>query len=385
MVLAGSEVQTVWNGRTIRAFVPALLADRDLTLDVSSAARTATAASEVAHAAEALDVDYEPLARLLLRSEGVASSYIEGISAPVVDVVLAEEHLGRLASVAAAWVASNMAAVNEAVVGANSGADLTVETLCEWQRTLMTGSPTPERYVGVIRNEQGWIGGTSPLDAHLVTPPPGDLPALLEDLIVFVNRNDVDAVAQAAIAHAQFEIIHPFGDGNGRVGRVLVAWILTRRLALLVPPPVSVAIAADVAGYSSGLTLFRFNDHRRWITWFADAVTGGGRAQRSLISNVEQIKRQWRDRIADTNRKARSDAAIHVAIDLLPRHLVLTSQILGDELGISRKASLATLHRLVDVGILTEHGTVSPTSAGQPASLFVSRDLLGLAGSSPLR
>jgi Fic family protein len=382
---AGSEVEVIWNGRRIRAFVPALLLDRELTLDAPTAARTAAAATEVGHAAETLDSDYEPLARLLLRSEGVASSYIEGVTAPVVDVVLAEEQLGRRRTGAAAWVAGNLAAVSQAVASAEGGAALGVETLCEWHRTLMTGSPTPERYIGVIRNEQGWIGGTSPIDAHLVTPPPSELSALLDDLIAYVNRADVDPIAQAAVSHAQFEIIHPFGDGNGRVGRVLVAWVLTRRLALLVPPPVSVAIAADVAGYSSGLVLFRLGDHRRWIMWFADAVASGGRAQRALIANVEQIKQQWRDRLAATDRKPRSDAAVFAALDLLPRHLVLTSQILAKELEISRKASLATLHRLARVGILTEQGTVSRATSGQPATLFVSRDLLGLAGSSPLR
>jgi Fic family protein len=302
----------------------------------------------------------------------------------VVDIVLAEEKLGRGGSESAAWVASNLSAVIEAVVSAEGSAALSIDTLCQWHRTLMTRSPTPERYVGVIRNEQGWIGGTSPLDAHLVTPPPSKLPELLEDLIAYTNREDIDPVAQAAISHAQFEIIHPFGDGNGRVGRVLVAWALTRRLALLVPPPVSVAIAADVAGYSSGLVLFRFGDHRRWISWFADAVSSGGRAQRALITNVEQIKQGWRTRLAATERKPRSDAAVFAALDLLPRHLVLTSQILADELQISRKASLATLHRLVDVGILTERGTVLRKTSGQPAILFVSRDLLGLAGSNPL-
>jgi Fic family protein len=375
----------MWRGRRVRAFVPSLLKDREFALDVPTVARTAAATNEVTHAAEALDVDYEPLARLLLRSEGVASSYIEGVSAPVVDIVLAEEQLDRDSSGAAAWVASNLAGVTDAVASAEGSAALSIETLCEWHRTLMTGSPTPERLVGVIRNEQGWIGGTSPLDAHLVTPPPSELAELLDDLVAFTRREDVDPVAQAAISHAQFEIIHPFGDGNGRVGRVLVAWVLTRRLALLVPPPVSVAIAADVAGYSSGLVLFRLGDHCRWITWFAGAVASGGRAQRALISDVEHIKQQWRDRLAATERKTRSDAAIFAALDLLPRHLVLTSKILADELQISRKASLATLHRLVHLGILTEQGRVLRSTSGQPATLFVSRELLGLAGSNPLR
>lgn len=385
MGAAGSEVEVVWNGRRVRAFVPTLLRDRDLTLDAATAARSAAAVAEVGHAAEALSEDYEPLARLLLRSEGVASSYIEGITAPVVDVVVAEEQLGRATAGAAAWVASNLAAISETVSCAATTVPLSVEMLCDWQRTLMAESPTPERYVGRLRDEQGWIGGTSPLDAHLVTPPAAALPGLLDDLVAYANRSDVDPVAQAAAVHAQFEIIHPFGDGNGRVGRLLVAWVLVRRLALLVPPPVSVAIAADVGGYSSGLVQFRLGDHRRWTAWFADAVMHGGRAQRALVSSVERIKRTWSQQLASLQPKVRSDSAVFSVLDLLPRHLVVTSHTLVDELGLSRKAALANLNRLADAGILTEYGTLRRDGAGKPAALYVSRELLGLAGSSPLR
>jgi Fic family protein len=361
------------------------LTERDLSLDARTAAEAAVAANQVGYAAESLDADYEPLARVLLRSEGVASSYIEGISAPVVDVVLAEERIGGHQPGAAAWVAANLAAVSEAAAGAGTTAPLSLETLCGWHRTLMTGSSTPERYVGVRREEQGWIGGTSPLDAHLVTPPPRELGRLLDDLLAFANRSDVDPVSQASIAHAQFEIIHPFADGNGRVGRVLVAWILTRRLALLVPPPVSVAIAADVGGYTSGLTFFRFGDHLRWVQWFAGAVAKGSQAQRSLIGSVERIKGEWAERLETGPRRVRSDSALFSALGLLPRHLVLTVPILERELGVSRRVAWATLRRLVEVGILTSYGTVPPSGAGQPASLYVSRGLLGLVGSNPLR
>src|ERR1019366_5590418 len=118
---------------------------------------------------------------------------------------------------------------SKAVTSAETAVPLSVEMLCEWHRTVMAGSPVPERYVGAIRDEQGWIGGSSPLDAHLVTPPPAELPALLDDIIAYTNGADIDPIAQAAFAHAQFEVVHPFGDGNGRVGRVLVAWVLTRR------------------------------------------------------------------------------------------------------------------------------------------------------------
>jgi len=366
--------------------VPARLADRDLALDDRSVTGAARAQAAVEHGAETMPHDFAALARLLLRAEGVASSFIEGVTAPVVDIVLAEADESRAPS-AAAWVAANLAAVTEAIDQAHV-APLTIGSLCQWHRTLMTGSPTPAQHVGVLRVEQGWIGGTSPFDAHLVTPPPQYVPALVDDLIAFVNRDDVDAVSQAAIAHAQFEIIHPFADGNGRVGRVLVAWVLVRRLALVTPPPVSARIAADVGGYSSGLVLFRMGDHNAWVRWFADAVSGAGRAQRELIASVERLQGEWRERLAaprQAARRLRSNAAAWRVLDLLPRHLVLTGPVVASELAIPLKSANAALRDLVEAGVLAEHGTLQPTGRGRPSRLYTSAELLGLAGSNPLR
>lgn len=379
---AGIDVPIIWQGRRARAFVPTLLAERDLTLATETIARSATAGADVAHAAAALPQDYEALARLLLRAEGVASSFIEGVRAWVVDVVLAEENaVGR--HTPAAWIAANLAAVSEAVAAAHAG-PLSVDLLCQWHRTLMTGTPTPERHVGAVRTEQGWIGGTSPLDAHLVTPPPERLAELLDDVVAYANRGDVDAVAQAAVAHAQFEVIHPFADGNGRIGRVLVGWILTRRLSLVTPPPVSASIAADVGGYSSGLTLFRLGQLDPWVRWFAEAVSSAGRAQSALVDRVEALRLELRSRLgtAQVGRAMRSDAAAWRVIDLLPRHLVLTSDVVASELNLTRKAATTALQRLAEAGVLREHGTRAGQGRGRPARLYVSLDLLGLAGSS---
>ncbi len=382
---AGVEVPVLWRGRRVRAFVPALLAERDLTLTAATVERTATAVAEVSHGAADLPADYAPLARLLLRAEGIASSFIEGVSAPVVDVVLAEldpagEHTP------AAWVAANLAAVSEAIAAAASES-LSVGLLNRWYRTLMTGSPTPARYVGAIRDEQGWIGGTSPLDANLVTPPPAALPALLDDLVAFANRSDVDPIAQAASCHAQFEIIHPFADGNGRVGRILVAWILTRRLALVTPPPVSTLIAADVGGYAAGLTLFRLSQHEPWVRWFAAAVSGAGAAQSALVGQVNGLQAAWRKRLSTprAGRVLRSDSSAWQVLDLLPRQLVLTSDTLVQELGHSEKVARAALHTLAAAGVLREYGTLRRQPTGRPRGLYVSPELLGLAGSNPLR
>jgi len=384
--LAGREVDIVWHGRRARAFVPTPLAQRDLTVSTATLRRTTRAVAEIEHAASDMTTEFEPLARLLIRSEGVASSFIEGILAPVVDIVLVEEHLAHGGSVAA-WVAANLAAVTEAVGSASGDAPLTSEMLGEWHRTLMAGSPVPERYVGTYRTEQGWIGGTDPTVANLVTPPAEEIEGLVSDLVEFVNRDDLDLdpVTQAGIAHAQFEIVHPFADGNGRIGRMLVAWMLTRRLSLVAPPPVSVAIAGDVGGYASGLTMYRFGQLDKWVSWFADAVRSGGRAQSQLVKEVEGLKGRWRQRLASPDTPLRSDATAWVAVDLLPRHLVLTSPIVAAELGISNKVAIDALEDLVSAGVLLDYGRVAPLRRGQPPRLFVSRELLALAGSSPLR
>jgi Fic/DOC family protein len=379
MELAGREVPIVWHGRRAKAFVPTLLSDRHLTLDFQAGQATAAAAAEVGFAASALEADDEPLARLLLRAEGVASSYIEGVRAPVADVVMAEEM--PTSDTAAAWVAANLAALIAAVAQAMTG-ELSVDQLCEWHRTLMTGSPTPARYVGVIRDEQGWIGGTDPTNAALVTPPPDMLGPLLQDLVAYINRTDVDPIAQAAIAHVQFEIVHPFADGNGRIGRLLVSWILTRRLHLVVPPPVSVAMAADVGGYLSGLTLFRIGDHNEWVRWFAGATGQGSRAQTGLIRAVDELKSRWRVQLAD--RALRRGAGAWRVLDLLPRHLMLTSHVVAQECGLSAKGAIDALKTLASAGVLTDYG-VRPAGPGRPRHIFVNQDLLALTGSSPLR
>lgn len=386
MELAGTEVPVIWRGRRVSAFVPQLLARRDLSLDAKAASRCGAAEASVSQGAEALGDDYVPLARLLLRAEGIASSYIEGVTAPVVDVVVAEHHDSGTHT-PAAWVAANLIAADEAIAHASGTDPLSVEELCRWHEALMAGSPTPARYVGCIREEQGWIGGPTPFEAHLVTPPATTLDGLLADLLAFANNSDLDPIAAAAVAHAQFEIIHPFADGNGRIGRVLISWLLTRRLHLLTPPPVSVRLAADVGGYTAGLTQFRFGRANPWIAWFADAVSGASRAQQQLVDEVRRIRAGWEQKLSDYGkvRALRSDAGAWRVLDLLPRHLVLSAPSVVRTLGLTRPAAGAALRVLANAGILTPYPAPAPSGRGRPAQLYVSEELLGLAASNPLR
>jgi Fic family protein len=359
--------------------VPSLLADRDLALSPETVAHTAAAAAKAGVAAAALGPDYEALARLLLRAEGGASSYIEGVRAYVLDVVLAESTGGT--GTLASWVAANLDVVTDGVASADRL--LSVEQLCDWHRKLMAGSPLPGPHVGVVRDEQGWVGGTSPLDAALVTPPPDRLGELLDDLVDYANRAVVDSVAQAAIAHAQFQIIHPFADGNGRIARVLVSWMLVRGLGLVIPPPVSVRIAADWDGYLAGLALFRFGHHEGWITWFADTVTAAAAAEVALVRAVDDMKAGWRAQLAvpRDGRALRRDALAWQVLDLLPRWLVLTAALVARELDSTPRAATNALRDLAEAGILVAHQPTGPRLRGRPAHLYISPELLAVAGS----
>lgn len=380
----GTEVPVVWRGRRVRAFVPTLLAERDLTLSPKTVERTATARAEVELAASDMPEDYEPLARLLLHAEGVASSFIEGVRAPLAEIVLAEASAVG-SHTPAAWVAANLAAVTDAVAAPHDQ-PLTVQRLCRWHRTLMTGSPMPARHVGLVRDEQGWIGGTSPLDAALVTPPPDRLGDLLHDLVAHVNRGALDPVAQAAVAHAQFEVIHPFADGNGRVGRVLVSWVLASRLQLVTPPPVSSMLATDPGGYLSGLTTFRLGQHEPWVRWFADVVGDAGQGQRSLVRQVGQLRQRWQGQLgASDGRTLRRDALAWTVLEILPRHLVLTAALVAERTGRSPRAARTALQALVRAGVLQQYLPESLRGRGRPATLYISPALLALAGSSPTR
>jgi len=374
---AGREVRIEWNGRSVAAWVPTSLAVREVRLTETTVRLTEQAAAAARRGSDAMPADWEALARLLLRAEGVASSYVEGVRAPVAEIAAAE--LDPAVGETAAWVADNLAAVVQAVGEARAG-PLQIESLHRWHRRLMAGaSNLPARLIGASRDLQGWIGGTSPLDAALVVPPPELIAPLLGDLVEYANRTDIDPVTQAAVAHAQFELIHPYADGNGRVGRILIGWILTRRLNLVSPPPISVRVAGDIGGYLSGLTLFRLGQSDAWVAWFAQTLADAGQATNDLIRAVGELRAGWQTRLAGV----RADAIARRVPALLPIHPVLDAATLARELGVSERGArdaLATLHQH---GIL-DRLTPTHRSRGRPRGWWAATELLSLVSGESL-
>ncbi len=373
----GREVPIVWNGAALRAWVPAPLAGQPFELGPRAARLSERAAAAVV-AAGSRPARFEPVAMLLLRSEGVASSFIEGIRSPLVDVAAAE--VGRAAAdPVAAYVADNLGAVVDALGG--SDRPLRVDDLLLWHRRLMgVAGGLPEHMVGAWRTEQSWVGGTSPRDAALVPPPAELVGGLMEDVVAFANTDAVDPVTQAAVLHAQFETIHPFGDGNGRVGRILIGWVLAHRLGVALPPPVSVLIARDPGGYLAGLTLFRLGQLEPWVEWLASALQRSSEAAADLVARSEALVAAWRARLAGV----REDAAARRVLELLPEHPVVSSALVARRLGVSVRAGQAALVVLAGHGIVQRYrpeadvGPGAGMGPGRPAHYWVAGELIGL-------
>jgi Fic family protein len=372
----GREVPINWNGARLRAWVPAPLAGQLFDLGSARAVRLTERAAAAIEVAGSRPARFEPVAMLLLRSEGVASSFIEGIRTPLVDVAAAE--VGSILSDSASYVADNLATVVEALQ--SSGEALTHEHLWSWHRVLMTErGGLPRRLLGAYRGEQSWVGGTSPRDAAFVPPPPELVPGLMEDLVAFANDDALDPVTQAAVVHAQFEIIHPFGDGNGRIGRVLIGWLLARRLGVALPPPVSVLIARDPGGYLAGLTLFRLGQLDPWVEWLATALERSSEAASALMARSETLLGEWRGRLGGV----RADAAARRVIEILPEHPVVSAAVVAEKLGITARAGQTALATLAERGIVARSHADVATGPGRPTQYWVAHELVALVAGWP--
>lgn len=367
--MPGAEIAIEWRGRPARAWVPEPLAGLDLDLSADVARRTEQARAAVRLADAQLPARWEPLVRLLLRAEGVASSNIEGLRASPGLIALAEAD-PESAGGTAAWIADNLTTLRAAVTE-DVAKPLTVKTLGRWHTQLMQHGSLPPEMVGCWRTGQGWIGGSSPRDAVFVPPPPELIEELMLDLIEFSNKEDLDSVTQAALAHAQFETIHPYADGNGRIGRVLVSWMLARREQVLVPPPLSVLIARDSGGYLAGLYSFREGDIDAWVGWFADIVRRAGDAEATLVKQIKALLVEWREALEDL----RSGATARKVIEILPECPILSAALVAKRLGVSERAARDALDLLVDRDMLERFET-APTGPGRPRGWWLAEPLI---------
>ena len=314
-------------------------------LPSETAAVVAEAAAEIARFDAELGREIAPFAAVLLRSESAASSKIENLTASARAIAEAElhGHAGRNASL----IVANERAMSAAIALAER---LDGDAILAMHAALLERSD-PD-IAGRWRNQQVWIGGghVGPHGAAFVPPHDSRVPAAIADLVAFIDRDDVPVLAHAALAHAQFETIHPFPDGNGRTGRVLVhAHLRSKGLIRNVTIPVSAGLLADVDGYFAALTRYRKGDPTAIVEAFAAAGLQGVANGRRLVDDLRAIREDWQERVT-----ARRDAAAWKVADVLLRHPVINANLVAAEVGIAAQNSYRSLRPLVDAGVLVE-------------------------------
>lgn len=364
---------------------PDLVSGRDHPLSPSSIAAVSRAESAIrALNASPVDLtDTEPLARLILRAEGLASSRIEGLEMPAGRLLEFEalDELGvphRVDGTEAA-VMGNISAMREGVDRASRAPELSVEDLCQINARLLEGTgAAAASYGGHLRQEQNWIGGNrvNPIGAVYVPPRPELVPELMDDLVRFCNESELPPVAVAAIAHAQMETIHPFADGNGRTGRALVHVILRRGgTAPRMVPPVSLVLATDRQRYIDNLAAYRTTDEpgsraadeaaSEWVAYFADACMVACERAQLFEARIDELRRSWRDAV-----RPRANSAADLLLDVLPSTPVVSVESAARLTGRSREAARNAIAALMDAGVLYQ------SAKNRKSNIYSAREVL---------
>ena len=351
-------------------YLPTVLTTMGVALDVdvvSDVVRAEVSTRELNANAKFLHSS-EGLARFLLRAESVSSSYIEGLRVGFKRLLSAEldltEKISYRSDEVANEIVGNIHAMEDALAQAELEKTITVNTILRIHRTLLKGSRM-ETYGGVIRNQQNWVGGNwyNPLQAEFVPPSPEHVEYLLEDLAYYCNQELVSPIQQAAIAHAQFETIHPFVDGNGRTGRALVHLILRRRgLTPTFVPPISLVLATFTNDYIDGLNAFRFLDNQEpklihkgindWVSFFAKSCVRACDEAHQFEEMTLELQDAWRKKLGSVRKGSTSE----LLLDELVGMPVFTYKSLCKTTNRSLRAVMDAVNGYVAAGIVKPLG-----------------------------
>ncbi|TDW81002.1 Fic family protein [Kribbella sp. VKM Ac-2566] len=303
--------------------------------------------AELAASLPRADGELAPLAVVLLRTESASSSQIEGVTAGAKALAIAT--LNESSGQNARMVAANVEAMQKAIDLAD---DLSTDSILAAHRVLMHDQAYA--HPGRLRDGQVWIGGgPTPHTATFVPPRHERVPALMDDLVAFCRRTDLPVLTQVSIAHAQFETIHPFNDGNGRTGRTLVHAMLrrsgvTRRLTV----PVSAGLLTDTDAYFAALGSYRDGDPVPIITQFGRASFAAVGNGRRLVSDLTEIYADWQQVLPSR----KGSAARRLLPHLLSQPAVTIAHV-QQHLDVSQPAAQRAVDQLVEAEILKQIST----------------------------
>ena len=349
--------------KTYEAAVPVSIADAQFDVDGGLAALAEEASHLLMRADEdaSHSISAAPLAAVLLRTESAASSQIEYLTVSARQLAIAE--IGQAASSNAHLVAANVDAMRSAIDIAGAIDEAAILRMHEaLMRITRRAKP------GEWRDEQVWIGssGLSPADAAYVPPVPQRVPEAMADLVAFMQRGDLPVIVHCAVAHAQFETVHPFIDGNGRTGRAvmhaMMRWAGITRFATV---PVSAGLLSRVDDYVAALTAFRYGDIRPIVQEVAHAAERAVRLQRQLTDELASVEASWREAA-----RPRRGSALARLIGLAIGQPALNVETVVRDLGVSRTAARYAIDQAVTTGILT------PASDKKRNRIWLAQDVL---------
>ena len=342
---------------TYRAAIPPAIAECDFALSSEAAAAMEDASNEISRFDAELGAEIAPFSAILLRSESAASSKIEKLTASARRIGEAEllrdpNTLGsgpphRFALSNASLIVANARSMQAAIALAET---IDEHTILSMHRELLESSAP--RIAGKWRTNQVWIGGSNlgPHKAMFVPPQAGHLVDSIADLLRYIARDDVPVLVHAAIAHAQFETIHPFPDGNGRTGRALLhAHLRNKRLTRNVTVPISAGLLTDTSAYFAALTEYRAGNPSPIIDKIGEAAFAAVANGRLLVGELRSIRNDW-----GVTLRARNGSNARKISELLLQQPVVNAQVIASHLGISLPNVYRALRPLVDVGVLLE-------------------------------
>ena len=349
---------TVVGGETVRAYVPNVLPPKpglEMTDRRQRLLERATLALGRLDSVTLLLPDPQLFLYAYVRREAVLSSQIEGTQSSMAQLLLFElaEAPGQpLEDVRE--VSNYVAALDLGLQRMREGLPLSNRLLREMHGTLLHSGRGSERAPGEFRRSQNWIGGTRPGTAHFVPPPPDEVQACMGALERFIHHaEDYPALIKAALAHVQFETIHPFLDGNGRIGRLLIAFILHHDRLLSQPLLyLSLFFKEHRQEYYRLLDLVRTEgDWEAWLDFFLEGVEQTATNAVDTATRLQALMHQDELKIHTVGRMAAT--ALRVFRSLCERPLLTLNQT-RDRTGLSFPAATKAMALLTDLGMVHE-------------------------------
>lgn len=370
-----SDQALLWTDQLGRSYEYApYAADPIAEVPVSFSSETTLALAEASRVLGSVpELPMTGVATVLFRSESSASSLIEGVGPGPRRVLEAEVAAAEeVNDEQARRVVGNLEALRDAI---STHIPARSEDILRWHRRLMKDHPEmrPE-VVGAYRTEQNWIGGDAfgPRGAAFVPPRPEEVEPLMQDLVAFCARTDLTPVAHAALAHARFEVIHPFVDGNGRVGRMLLQQLLLRRSERDSPVPVSIPWSKNTPRYVDGLRSYQSGDVDSWLQFASLSVIEAGDWMKQMTGRLQSLLSEYRDRLSTRGRSVTARV-----IEDLPEHPIVDTQAVAARYAVTPQTAHTALVRLGQVGVLSERA-FARRKRGRPRRAFAATELIDL-------